>query len=102
MRDEIIVRMLEHACQALEGVSFPATTPHLGPSYNALLAAAKANHPGNPFFEALVPIGGGENGRRSESGPEEMRVLFGQLRIALESFLEEPDDRNRGFRDAGR
>jgi hypothetical protein len=82
MRDEIIIRMLEDACTALEGVSFPTKTPNLVPSYNALLAAARANHPDHPFLSALSRID------NTDAGPEEMRVLFGQLRIVLESFQE--------------
>lgn len=90
MKDEVIIRMLQEASQALKGVSFPVTTPHLAPSYNALLAAAKANHPDDPFLSALSPIEKSEGGRREDGvGPEEMRVLFGQLRIVLESLLEE-------------
>jgi hypothetical protein len=83
MRDETIVRMLEDACTGLQEVNFPARTPNLLPVYNALLAAARANHPDDPFLNALGRI---EN--NGESGPEEMRVLFGQLRILLESFRE--------------
>ena len=82
MRDEVIIRMLEDACTTLEGASFPVRTPNLVPAYNALLAAAKANHPGDAFLGTLGAIEPGE------SGPEEMRVLFGQLRIVLESLGE--------------
>jgi hypothetical protein len=97
MKDAVIIRMLQEACTALEGVSFPVTTPHLVPSYNALLAAAKANHPTDPFLSALtnlevLPPVRNENGkfRREDAvGPEEMRVLFGQLRVVLESLQEE-------------
>jgi len=86
MRDETIIRMLEDACTALEGVTFPTKTPNLVPSYNALLVAARANHPDDPFLGALSNI---EN---KDAGPEEMRVLFGQLRIVLESYEEEREE----------
>ena len=116
MRDEVILRLLEDACKSLKDVSFPVQTPHLAPVYNALLAAARANHPNEPFFQALTPIerrddeyeeeededeqgrGGGRpdrsrhRRRRGEDvsvAPEELRVLMGQLRIALESFRQQ-------------
>ena len=115
MRDEVILRLLEDACKGLKDVSFPVQTPHLAPVYNALLAAARANHPNEPFFQALTPIerrddayeeedeneearGGGRMDRsrhrrgRGEDvsvAPEELRVLMGQLRIALESFRQQ-------------
>ena len=56
MRDEVIIRMLQEASHGLKEVSFPVTTPHLIPSYNALLAAAKVNHPTDPFLSVLSPI----------------------------------------------
>jgi hypothetical protein len=89
MKDETIILMLAEASKGLEGVSFPVTTPHLIPSYNALLSAAQANHPNHPFLSALtgieMPVKG--EGRREESvGPDEMRILFGQLRIVLEAL----------------
>jgi len=92
MKDVTIVRMLDEARKGLEGVNFPAKTPHLLPAYNALLMAARANHPDDVFLHMLPPI---ENrvvdGRREgpECGPEEMRELFGQLYICMESFAEE-------------
>ena len=100
MKDITLVRMLDEARKGLEGVNFPARTPHLLPAYNALLMAARANHPEDVFLQALEPIenrGGEErreDGRRDrrdvpECGPEEMRVLFGQLYICMESFAEE-------------
>jgi hypothetical protein len=89
MRDETIIRMLQETCDALKGVGFPASARHLVPSYNAVLAAAKVNHPSDPFLGALRPLEDGHEG----AGPEEMRILFGQLRIALEALHE---DRSRG------
>ena len=84
MNDEIILRMLQDASKNLEQVAFPAETPHLAPTYNALLAAVKANHQDEPYLQALEPIEG-------QAGPEELRVLFGQLRILVEAKMEMDD-----------
>jgi len=83
MKDEILVRLVQDACQKLEHVHFPVATPHLVPIYDALLAAAKANHPGDPYLSLLPALADGE------TGPEEMRVLLGQLRILLEALQDE-------------
>jgi hypothetical protein len=80
MNDELILRMLEDASKNLERVMFPVEVPHIVPIYNALLAAVKANHPGEPYLEALQSIEGA-------AGPEELRVLLGQLRILLETWM---------------
>jgi hypothetical protein len=83
MKDEIILRMLQDTCQKLENVFFPVETPRVVPTYNALLTAVKTNHPDEPYLSALT---------LSESGaasPEELKILFGQLRILLEALMEE-------------
>lgn len=83
MKDETLVRLLQDACKNLERVNFPVTTPNLIPVYNALLSAAKANHPGHSYLSILPILNEGE------TGPEEMRVLLGQLRIVLEALPDE-------------
>lgn len=83
MKDETLVRLLQDACQKLERVNFPVTTPNLIPVYNALLTATKANHPGHAYLAVLPVLA------ESETSPEEMRVLLGQLRIVLEAVSEE-------------
>ena len=83
MKDETVLRLVQDASQKLEHVRFPVTTPNLIPVYNALLAAAKANHPGDSFLALLPALTEGE------TGPEEMRVLLGQLRIVLEALHDE-------------
>ncbi len=83
MKDETLVRLLQDACQKLERVNFPVTTPNLIPVYNALLTATKANHPAHPYLAVLPVLAEGE------TSPEEMRVLLGQLRIVLEALPEE-------------
>ena len=81
MKDDVILRLLQDASKQLEHVNFPAETPHVVPVYNALLAAVKANHPQEPYLQALPTVEGG-------TGPEELRVLLGQLRILLEAWAE--------------
>jgi hypothetical protein len=81
MKDDVILRLLQDAAKQLEHVNFPAETPHVVPVYNALLAAVKANHPQEPYLQALPTVEGG-------TGPEELRVLLGQLRILLEAWVE--------------
>ncbi len=80
MNDEVLLRMLQDASANLEGVKFPTDTSNVAPIYNALLAMLKVNHPGHPYLEALPPIEGG-------AGPEELRLLFGQLRVLLETLI---------------
>ncbi len=81
MNDELLIRLLEDTCRKLEKIKFPVETPHLAPTYNALLGAAKANHPGHPYlgFLELLPA-------EAQPGPEELSILFGQLRIVLEAI----------------
>lgn len=89
MKDATIVRMLEETCSMLKHVDAYVSCTHLVPSYNALLTAAKANHPNDPFLSALslLPTNSNEKG----CGSSEIRVLFAQMRIALESFQEETE-----------
>ena len=86
MRDEVILRMLQDASAKLEHVRFPASATHIGPVYNGLLAAVAANHPNHPFLGILSPLPDGE------ASPEELKVLFGQLRILLETIVEEANE----------
>jgi hypothetical protein len=81
MNDELILRMLQDASKNLEHASFPITTDNVVPVYNALLGVVKANHPDEPYLQALHAIEG-------SAGPEELRLLFGQLRLLLESRME--------------
>jgi len=81
MNDELLVRLLEDTCRKLEKVRFPVETPHLAPVYNALLASAKANHPGHLYLGVLEQLP-----PDARPGPEELNILFGQLRIVLEAI----------------
>src|SRR5262249_50632963 len=55
---------------------------HVVPSYNALLQAAKENHPDDPIIRILPPLELGDGGIRAP----QLNILFTQLRIALESL----------------
>lgn len=83
MKDAVILRLLQDASQKLEEVAFPVETPHVVPTYHALLAAVKANYPDEPYLDALTLS------KDSRASPEELKILFGQLRILLEALLEE-------------
>jgi hypothetical protein len=87
--DETIIRMAEEASQALSEVDGHIQCNYLMPSYNAMLQAAKANHPNDPFLSALIPLELISDRKFYVSGAE-LRVLLGQLRIALESLHEPP------------
>jgi len=84
MTDATIIRIAEETGRALEDAHPYGQCLHLVPSYNALLLAARANHPDDSFLGVLaaVPTTGDEN----LVSIAEMRALLGQLRIALESF----------------
>lgn len=82
MKDAIILRLLQDASQKLEDVAFPVETPHLVPTYHALLDAVKANYPNEPYLNALTLS------KDNRASPEELKILFGQLRILLEALME--------------
>lgn len=67
MTDEAIIRITQESCKVLSGVPWHSECKYLLPSYNALLQAAKANHPEDPFISALPTIA---------SNGEEDSILF--------------------------
>jgi Pentapeptide repeats (8 copies) len=88
MNDETIIRLVEETCRVLAKMEFPQSCSHLQPSYNTLVEAAKANHPEDLFLRTLptipyVPYEG------KGVAPQEMHILFTQLRIALEALQDE-------------
>jgi hypothetical protein len=87
MRDEAIIRIAEQSAKVLAGMQFFMSCKYLLPSYHALLLAAKANHPDDPFLSALPVI----EPEQEENGlaPPQLNILFTQLRLALESLQEE-------------
>ena len=84
MKDETIIRMIVESTEVLAKMRFPQECRYVQHSYNALLKLARANHPGDPFLSALSLL----ESDGSEGNPQEMYILFAQLRIALESLQE--------------
>jgi hypothetical protein len=92
MTDDVIIRLAEETCRVLAKMEFPQSCSHLQPSYNALVQAAKANHPDDAFLSSLPTLEYNTTGVFGEKGgmpPQEMNILFTQLRIALESLQDE-------------
>src|SRR5262249_58292423 len=70
----------------------PQSCSHVQPSYNALVQAAKANHPDDVFLSSLPTLeynATGVFGEKHGMPPQELQILFSQLRIALESLQED-------------
>ena len=58
MTDETILRMVEETTKVLSRTDSYVSAKHLTPSYNALLQAAKENHPpesGLPAHQKVTP-----------------------------------------------
>jgi hypothetical protein len=85
MTDDVIIRLAEETCRVLAKMEFPQSCSHLQPSYNTLVEAAKTNHPEDTFLRALPTLQYDLN----PVAPQEMNILFTQLRIALESLQGE-------------
>jgi hypothetical protein len=97
MTDEVIIRLAEETCRVLSKMEFPQSCSHLAPSYNALVQAAKANHPEDAFLSSLPTLeyNTGAFGEKVGMPPQEMNILFTQLRIALESLQGDDAPRTR-------
>ena len=91
MKDQALIRIAEETTKALADAHPYSSAKRTIPSYNALLSAAKANHPGDPFLTALPLFELNREGRGEEDNTStaEMIALFAQIRIVLESLLEE-------------
>lgn len=110
MTDAALIRVLEEMSEVLQAGEPNNLCAHLVPSYNAALQVARKNHPEDAFLAALKPLQFTQSSTPSiemlmmlepeqqsqlltvsENGPPtivEMRALFGQLRIILESLQE--------------
>ncbi|MBV9851512.1 MAG: hypothetical protein JO250_17735 [Armatimonadetes bacterium] len=106
MKDEYLIRMIAETCKTLSEIHWPTECRYLPGSYNALLQAARTNHPDDPFLKALPAAK--DEGSRSKTTPippgpfpppaakdegeavttAEMNILFAQLRIALEALQD--------------
>jgi len=81
MDNRTLVRLaasfMEHLGETLPGTDCAL----LIPTYNALLNAAQAQNPEEPFLSHLQPLQA-----EGHVDPEVLRVLMGQLQIVLESL----------------
>jgi hypothetical protein len=91
MKDEAIWRIAKQTAKVLSGMQFFMSCKHLLPSYHALLLAAKANHPDDPFLNAL-PVLDPEEGEENAIAPPQLNILFTQLYLALESWMGEEEE----------
>lgn len=85
MKDETLIRLCEETTKYLSQTVTVNPGMQMIPSYNALLAAARTNHPVHPFLSALEPL--------PTSGDDmitvaEIMALFAQIRIVLDSLSE--------------
>jgi hypothetical protein len=83
MTDRVILRMIEESCNILRNMEYLEDCRSLMPTYAALVGAAKANHPNDPFIQVFSSVEG------SGDSPNVMNILLTQLRIALESLQAE-------------
>ncbi|WP_395092506.1 hypothetical protein [Armatimonas sp.] len=85
MNDSIIIRMATETIQHLRHAIPVSSCPYMVPSYNALVTAARANHPDDVFLKVLSPLPTTGDDRDCISIAE-ITALFAQLAIALESL----------------
>jgi hypothetical protein len=81
MKDSTILDLAGTTATLLKRMEFHESADKVAPSYNALLGAAKENHPENPFLSSLEPVDGKIN-------KNQLQILFTQLRIVVEATLE--------------
>ncbi len=85
MKDETILKIAEETEKVLKRMEFHEPCDQLLPSYNALLTAARENHPEDGFIQALQPI---EDVSAKGKNKNQLQILFSQLRIALAALAE--------------
>jgi hypothetical protein len=86
MTDAMIVRLATETVRHLQNAISVHPALSMVPSYNAVLAAARANHPEDPFLAVLAPL--------PTSGDDvlsiaEVNALFAQIAIVVQSLAEE-------------
>ena len=85
MNDAAILKMINATTETLSMMESWNECDYLAAPYNALLVAARENHPNDSFLMAMPMILAGEY---KINGPG-LNVLYRQLRVAIESILEE-------------
>jgi len=83
MEDKLILKLAEETVSILADMEFHEPCDKVGASYNALLAAAKKNHPDDTFLAAMLPVEGG-----MEGGKHQLQILFTQLRIVMDALQQ--------------
>ena len=96
MNDRTIIRILEETSHGLERMHGFEPCQFLLPSYNALLEAARANHPEDRFLGVLPNL---DVEKADEITSGSVQVLVSQLRIAIESMQEDAGAPTRDLRD---
>ena len=87
MNDAIIIRIATETIQHLRNAISVGPALAMVPSYNALLTAAKTNHPEDVFLKALAPLATkGDDGDAVSIA--EITALFAQIAVALDSLGE--------------
>ena len=80
MEDRTIIQMSGLAWELLRKPVLPDSANNVIPSYNALLKAAKENHPDNEYISSLSPI-------EPPVNTTELAVIFSQLKIVIEAEI---------------
>ena len=86
MTDRTIIKMAEESTALLRQIPVGFDATNIVPSFNAILAEAKANHPDDVFIKALSAI-------ESSDNAFDLAILFTQLRIALEALNTEETEK---------
>ena len=84
MNDTVIIRLATETIQHLRNAISVGSALHMVPSYNALLTAAKNNHPNDIFLQALMILPTKSDDCDGISIAE-ISALFAQIAIALDS-----------------
>ena len=86
MNDTTLLKLIHETVRHLGNAISVSPAYQLIPSYNAVLASAKANHPSHSFLSVLTPLEA--NGEMVSIA--EMTALFAQIAIVLEASAENP------------
>ena len=86
LSDDTILRMADETGKILSQSPWHVDCKALLPTYNAMLIAARENHPEDAFLEALRPFDPSNHG---DINAPVLTILFAQLRMALESLRDQ-------------
>ena len=86
MNDATILRMAAETVRHLGNAISVGPATYMVPSYNALVAAARANHRDDTFLKMLEPLDLSGDKHGETISIAEITALFAQLAIAVESL----------------